>query len=314
MSTKGFLLLLVTVIVIGGSIGGAFAGGLALGRSQDDDADSAAALLQQRFGGQAGAFQGGQFGGGQAGAIPGGQFGGAPSGGSLTEGGAQTDQEAPLRLEEGGINPRGPSRTGAGETFTRDVFNGTVTSLDGNILTVSAGEEQNEVDLGENATIQIFGSGTAEDISQGDRVLVIVSGDTSSGAPVDAISVIVNPPEGGGVFGGGGPGGGGFGGRGGFGGGTPIGILNGTVGEVGSDSLTVVTDSGETQVNLGDQVAIQIYETGTTDDISPGDRVLVITATDDESGAPVTTTSIIVNPPEGGGFGGGGFGGRPRRP
>ena len=47
---------------------------------------------------------------------------------------------------------------------------------------------------------------TAEDISQGDRVLVIVSGDTTSGGPVDAVSVMVNPPEGGGS------GGGGFGG------------------------------------------------------------------------------------------------------
>ena len=64
MSTKGFLLLLVTIIAIGGSIGGAFAGGLALGRSQNDDSDSIESLLQQRFGG---AIPGGQFGGGTAG-------------------------------------------------------------------------------------------------------------------------------------------------------------------------------------------------------------------------------------------------------
>ena len=312
MNTKGFLLLLVTVIVIGGSIGGAFAGGLALGRSQDDDADSVEGLLQQRFGG---AIQGGQFGGAltgeQSGGIQGGQFGGGA-------------QQAPSSSSEGGF--AGQDRTGAGETLTRDVFNGTVTSLEGNILTVAAGDEQNDVDLGENASVQIFGSGTAEDIAQGDRVLVIVSGDTTSGGPVDAVSVIVNPPEGGGVFGGGGgpggggfgggggPGGGGFGGRGGFGGGASIGILNGTVGEVGGGVLTVITESGETRVNLGEQVAIQIYETGTLEDISTGDRVLVITATDDESGEPVTTTSIVVNPPEGGFGGGGGFGGRPQRP
>ena len=101
---------------------------------------------------------------------------------------------------------------------------------------------------------------------------------------------------------------------GGFGGGASIGILNGTVGEVGGGVLTVITESGETRVNLGEQVVIQIYETGTLEDISTGDRVLVITATDDESGEPVTTTSIVVNPPEGGFGGGGGFGGRPQRP
>jgi hypothetical protein len=298
MNTKGFLLLLVTVIAIGGSIGGAFAGGLALGRSQNDDADSVESLLQQRFGG----------------AIQGGQFGGA-TGGQLLEGGALTGQDAPSSLGEATITPRGPGRfgagTGTGETFTRDVFNGTVTSLEGNILTVAAGEEQNEVDLSENASIQFFGTGTVDDISQGDRVLVIVSGDTTTGGPVDAVSVIVNPPEGGGAFGGGG---GGFAGRGGPGGGTSIGILNGTVGEVSGSGLTVATESGETQVNLRAQVAVQIYETGTAGDISAGDRVLVITSTDDESGDPVTTTSIVINPPEGGGFGGGEFGGRRQRP
>ena len=115
---------------------------------------------------------------------------------------------------------------------------------------------------------------------------------------------MVNPPEVGGAFGG----------RGGLGGGTSIGILNGTVGEVGCGSLTVATDSGETRVNLGDQVAVQIYETGTLEDISTGDRVLVVNSTDDESGDSVTTTSIVINPPKGGGSGGGGFGGRRQRP
>lgn len=127
--------------------------------------------------------------------------------------------------------------------------------------------------------------------------MVIVSGDTTSGGPVDAVSVIVNPPEVGGAFGGD----------------TSIGILNGTVGEVGGGGLTVAADSGETRVNLGDQVAVQIYETGTLEDISMGDRVLVINSTDDESGEPVTTTSIVINPSEGGGSGGGGFGGRRQR-
>ena len=297
MNTKGFLLLLVTVIVIGGSIGGAFAGGLALGRSQNDDADPAATLSQQRFGG------------GQTGAIQGGQFGSIQS-----DSGAQAAQEAPTRLGEGGITRRGPGQAGAGGTPTREVFSGTVSSLNGTLLTVAAGDSENQVDLAENATIQIFGSGTVDDISQGDRVLVIVSGDTASGGPVDAISVIVNPPEGGG-------GGGGFGGRGGLGGGAiSIGILNGTVSEVDGSRITVVTETGETQVNLGDQVAVQVYVTGTVDDISPGDQVLVVSVVDDESGRPVTTTSVIVNPPEGGGlfggrqFGGGGFGGRPTRP
>ena len=62
-------------------------------------------------------------------------------------------------------------------------------------------------------------------------MLVIVSGDTTTGGPVDAISVIVNPPEGGGTFGGGG-----FAGRGGLGGGAAsIGIVSGSVSQAGEN-------------------------------------------------------------------------------
>jgi len=126
--------------------------------------------------------------------------------------------------------------------------------------------------------------------------LVIVSGDTTTGGSVDAISVIVNPPEGGGTFGGGG-----FAGRGGLGGGAvSIGIVSGSVSQAGENQITVTTESGETQVNLGDDLAGQVYSPGEVGDISAGDRVLVITADDNESGNPVTTTSVIVNPPEGG--------------
>ena len=51
-------------------------------------------------------------------------------------------------------------------------------------------------------------SGLEEDqqlipIGYGDRVLVMFTGDVESGEPVVAASVIVNPPEGGGIFGGG---------------------------------------------------------------------------------------------------------------
>ncbi len=89
-------------------------------------------------------------------------------------------------------------------------------------------------------------------------MLVIVSGDTTTGGPVDAISVIVNPPEGGGTFGGGG-----FAGRGGLGGGAvSIGIVSGSVSQAGENQITVTTESGETQVNLGDDLAVQVYSPG----------------------------------------------------
>ena len=37
MNAKAFVLLLATVLVLGAGLGGAFAGGLALGKSQDDE-------------------------------------------------------------------------------------------------------------------------------------------------------------------------------------------------------------------------------------------------------------------------------------
>jgi len=68
-------------------------------------------------------------------------------------------------------------------------------------------------------------------------------------------------------------------------------------------------------VNLGDNLAVQIYEAGTTSNLSPSDRVLVVVAGDVESGKPVVAASVIVNPPEEAGiFGGGAFGSRSRGP
>ncbi len=91
--------------------------------------------------------------------------------------------------------------------------------------------------------------------------------------------------------------------------------MSGTVGTVDGNVFTVTNDSGETLVNLGDDSTIQIYEEGAPDDLSPGDRVLVILSGGAETGEPANAASVIVNPPEGAGtFGGGGFGGRPRGP
>ncbi len=210
MNTKGFLLLIVTVVVIGGSIGGAFTGGLAVGRAQSDDAVPETAFLQQRFGGgqisgegfqsdgrPGGAFTGGGLQGGQTG---GSSSNGFPSGG---EGQSSEDNDAPTGIDAGAF--------GAGAFGGRGGFGGiltgTVSTVDGNVFTVTTDTGETQVNLEDGSTIQVYAEGTASDLSSGDRVLVIVSGDIESGEPVSAVSVVVNPPEGGGIFGGG------FGGR-----------------------------------------------------------------------------------------------------
>ncbi len=137
-------------------------------------------------------------------------------------------------------------------------------------------------------------------------------GDLENGDPVDAIAVTVNQTaDGGGARRG-------FGDRGGLSG-TPIGTVSGSVSKVDDSQITVDTDTGAVTVNLQSESTIQIYKTGTINDLTEGVSVLVVTSTDDESGAPVTPTSVVINPPEfgrqfgDGGFGGS-FGGRPQRP
>ena len=204
MNAKGFLLLVITVVVIGGSVGGAFAGGLALGRSQNDHTASESALLQQLPGGfqlpsgvsasdlqerlsQRGGFQGGQFGGATGGP------------GLIVEDGPVAGEDAQTRFGGGDIGGRG----GFG-----GVLIGTVGTVDGNSFTVNTETGETAVNLGDDSTITRFETGTANDLSPGDRVVVVTSGDVESGELVEVTSVIINPPEGGGILGGGG-----FGGR-----------------------------------------------------------------------------------------------------
>ena len=91
--------------------------------------------------------------------------------------------------------------------------------------------------------------------------------------------------------------------------------MTGSVSQVDGNQITVDTESVGVTVNLQPDSTVQIYKTGTIDDLTDGLSVLVVTSTDDESGAPVTTTSVVINPPEFGrqfGGGSGGFGGRPQ--
>ena len=183
---------MVTVIVIGGSISGAFSGGLALGRSQSDDTLSESAVLRQFGAGQT--FSGG--------GLPGGQ-----SRAPLTE----IPQSAPLSVEDLS-ELRAALGNGGGAIGGRGGFGGlltgTIGTVDGNVFTVTTDAGETQVNLGDDSTVQLYESGTAADLSPGDRVLVFPSGEAESGEPIDAASVIVNPPDGAGIFGGGG-----FGGR-----------------------------------------------------------------------------------------------------
>ena len=89
--TKSFLMFLVLIVALGVSIGGAFAGGVAFGRSQDNETGPGAANVSG-----AGGF-GGNF-GQQA---PGGASQGAGDGGGFTENLAELRQ----RIQSGDVSP-----------------------------------------------------------------------------------------------------------------------------------------------------------------------------------------------------------------
>ncbi|NQW24129.1 MAG: hypothetical protein HQ475_11850 [SAR202 cluster bacterium] len=196
MNKKGFYLLMVTVVALGGSIGGAFSGGLALGRTQGNDAVPESAVLRPFGQGQS------LTGGASSGELPGGRLGGSTGDNQVFrfEGEHQTRQETPS-------GSGGPSGFGSGETFSRNILTGIIGSVDGNLLTVTTDSGETQVNLAEDATVQLYESGTSADLSPGDQVLVFAASSAEGSEVLDATSVIVNPPEGAGLFGGGRPGG-----------------------------------------------------------------------------------------------------------
>ena len=187
---------MVTVVALGGSIGGAFSGGLALGRTQGHDAFPESAVLRQFGDGQS------STGVSPSGEILGDRLGGATGDSQVFrfEGEPQNGQETP----SGSGDPGG---FGSGGTFSRNVLTGAIGSVDGNLLTVTTESGETQVNLTDDATIQLYESGTAADLSPGDQVLVFASSSAEGSEVLDATSVIVNPPEGAGLFGGGRPGG-----------------------------------------------------------------------------------------------------------
>lgn len=186
MSSKAFVLLLVIVLVLGAGLGGAFAGGIALGKSQGDEeipvvntpAPTLATPTDQEPPGQPDQpdlsdlrqrFQSGeitqedlaqlrqQF-QGQAGGAQGGQgFGGA----------------------------RGQGGFGGGGLV------GTVEGLDGNTLTVNTPQGPLLAALGDETVIQMFAQGSPSDLTVGARVTV--TGQRGEDGTVEAVSILIIP-------------------------------------------------------------------------------------------------------------------------
>ena len=194
MSTKGFVSLLVGMLVLGAAIGGSFLGGLVIGKGQEAEAAASVAPVPQ-----------------PPTAVP--QTSGQTDGqtlGSLREqfqsGELSPEDLAALRErfqgQAGGGGPGGGgfggrTRLGGGGGLT-----GTIERVDGNTITVNTPLGALQATTGDDTIIQKFTEGTMADLQAGLRVSV--TGQRAEDGTVVATSILITA-EGGGGFSGGGP-------------------------------------------------------------------------------------------------------------
>ena len=186
MNTKPVLLVIAVVAALAVSAGGAFAGGIALGKSQANDAAEATAAADTQATGGTGAldldalrqqFQSGDFDPDTFAQLQeqfGGQFGGGFGGG-------------------GGGGTGDGTGGGGGGLF------GTIETIEGDTLTINTARGPLQADVGPETTIQLFTDGTLADLEAG--MQVTVTSERAADGTVVATSITV-VPEGGGGFGG----------------------------------------------------------------------------------------------------------------
>ena len=217
--TKTFLVSLIVVLVLGVSWGGAFAGGVALGKSQSDDNNFAGSSAPLPFSPrQRPSAPDSQQPTDQA--RP--QFGsGQPSQQDLAQlrqrlqsGEINPEDLAQLRqrFQSGEVNPE--DRDGLRQQFSgqfgqgfprRGGVTGTIERVEGNMVTVETAQGPQTVIIGEDTVIQKSVAGTLEDLKEGVRIAAIgqLEDDPDAGA-----RLIILTPEGtergfgGGFFGG----------------------------------------------------------------------------------------------------------------
>ena len=222
--TKPFMLMLATFVVLGISLGGAFAGGVALGKSQDDSSSLTAtsplsAASRQQAVGSAGS---GQLGGPGESRQPGQGFAGQGFSERSPEELAQLRQ----RIQSGDISPeelaqirqsfQGGNAAGAvnpeqsrelrqqfserfGQGFGRGGLTGTVESVQGNTVTVSTPDGLRELTVGPDTAMQKSVAANIDDLAEGARIFAISSAE--AGGDTRSLVIIPEGQEGG--FGGG---------------------------------------------------------------------------------------------------------------
>ena len=192
MNTKAFVTLLVVALVLGASLGGAFAGGIVLGKSQRGEAAMNGPTSQPTGLSQQQSSQKGD-------ASPG-QLRQRFQAGNLTsEELAQLQQQA-QQFRGGGFGV-GTGQRGGGFGGARGGLTGTIEKIEGNKVTINTAQGPLQATIGAETAIQMLAQGTFADLIQGLRVTVV--GQRGEDGTVTARSIFITPEGTDGFFGGG---------------------------------------------------------------------------------------------------------------
>lgn len=184
MNTNAFVLLIVLTLVLGGSLGGAFVGGIALGKNQEEEvvktnlpAQSPPNLEQPRAG------QSNQQ--------------------TLDElrqqfrsGELSREDLAQLRQQFQG---QGGSGAGGGGFAGGGRLTGTIEKIESNTVTVNTPQGPLQATIGVDSTIQRFVEGTLADLEEGTRITII--GQRTEDGTLEVRSILITPEGTGGFSG-----------------------------------------------------------------------------------------------------------------
>jgi hypothetical protein len=186
MQAKNFLLLLIGVLVLGAGFGGAFAGGIALGKGQQEELPLVA--VQPAASSDVGRETTGQTELLNLSQIRE-QF---QSGEIDPETLAQLREQFQGRVGQGGQG---------GQGFAGGGLIGTIGAINGTLVTVDTAQGPLQATVGADTTIQMFSEGELTDLETGLRVMV--TGQRDEEGNVVASSILITPEGVGDAFGGG---------------------------------------------------------------------------------------------------------------
>ena len=192
MNAKGFVLMIIALLILMGASGGSFVGGLLLGRSQEGTDEGSLAAMTPSAPGQASEDQ-----------SNGSSF--AQIQQQIQSGELSQDQIAQFRQQfQGQFGQRG-GNSSSGGFAGGDALVGTLEGVEGDTISVNTPQGTLKATIGGETIIQQTAQISLEDLTQGMR-LTVVGGRADDGT-VEARTVIVIPEGSEGI------GGGGFGGR-----------------------------------------------------------------------------------------------------